>query len=913
MEYNEEMRAKLLATLKETVDSPDLTWQESFTMYGLLSLAGSPEETADIRAKLEASLASSERERWEAGWYTAAELTERSPSPRDVVALANPEPSPYGLSGEWPSLEAVSGNVSIDGSFPVLESVTGNCFVTDGTDAPVLKDEDNIIRPQQERQIDRPAVARQASIILCDGLKKAGVSTVLVDEHTAVEMVMAQDPGRRPLGPGEELRGLSEGSTIYMTELGLDANTPAHEYAHVWANTLREKDPGEWAKVREAMKATPEWEQIASSEAYAHLAGDEDRIAGEVLATRTGNMAERRMDEAVSKAAEQAAAGEETERTARRAVSIFARDAQNDATDAEMESSELSAQDQLSARIINDYSHANDIGLEKGRARGFSVRTPDGLYSPMAADLSGVNLTPDQQAMSLGIAQRMHEDWMLDRLEENSGLRMDDGELTRSHYSKESQREILEGLKERRPQHRLWKGHGVEGLVRANTVSALNGKDASFKPWEGLSEQEKKPMTEKAEKMMKMLAKDYDLSPRDMEDLKEIGETDISEEAVRDIARGLHDSWAAEKIAGGYVYGKERNDDPAKGPLTEPELVPYDKLPEAGRKAAEAEARKVVETVSEKYTIKPKNEKLFQAEGLGHELHQTPGQEKKAGKGAGKAIGTVLGQAGQAVEGLGRGDVMGAVGTVAGLAGGGAVVLAVKAVRNIKEKKDRKEALERSARDKTFLKIMPRTTWDGKKILYNADHPQMLGKTGIMVVAGMDSDGKVNLFNIENGRPIFDKWMDSIHVDPNDASRLTLKDASGYNVVNLTVKDNLEAIKKGDPAQKMLLENPVDRIWNQHYGRTRFEKDGLYGFFDEKGTDEKKRYKDAKNYELGSDGLPYAIVKNTKGEEFVIDKGGNKVDNPEKLGFTINVEKTQQQGLHGDGKVNSGKTQSMHR
>ena len=39
-----------------------------------------------------------------------------------------------------------------------------------------------------------------------------------------------------------------------------------------------------------------------------------------------------------------------------------------------------------------------------------------------------------------------------------------------------------------------------------------------------------------------------------------------------------HERWVASKVAKGYSYGSVRNDDPAKGPLRHPLIVPYEDL-----------------------------------------------------------------------------------------------------------------------------------------------------------------------------------------------------------------------------------------------------------------------------------------------------------------------------------------------
>lgn len=44
-------------------------------------------------------------------------------------------------------------------------------------------------------------------------------------------------------------------------------------------------------------------------------------------------------------------------------------------------------------------------------------------------------------------------------------------------------------------------------------------------------------------------------------------------------ARASHEGWLKGKAEQGYIFGIETNDDPTKGPLTNPLMVPYDQLP----------------------------------------------------------------------------------------------------------------------------------------------------------------------------------------------------------------------------------------------------------------------------------------------------------------------------------------------
>lgn len=65
-------------------------------------------------------------------------------------------------------------------------------------------------------------------------------------------------------------------------------------------------------------------------------------------------------------------------------------------------------------------------------------------------------------------------------------------------------------------------------------------------------------------------------------------------------ARASHEGWMKGKIAQGYVYGPVTNDDPKKGPLTNPLLVPYDELDEATKQSNIANAVAVIRIMRDK-------------------------------------------------------------------------------------------------------------------------------------------------------------------------------------------------------------------------------------------------------------------------------------------------------------------------
>ena len=59
-------------------------------------------------------------------------------------------------------------------------------------------------------------------------------------------------------------------------------------------------------------------------------------------------------------------------------------------------------------------------------------------------------------------------------------------------------------------------------------------------------------------------------------------------------ARASHEGWLAGKKAQGYVYGLTTNDNPRKGPLTNPLMVPYDELSESDKQSNIANAVAII-------------------------------------------------------------------------------------------------------------------------------------------------------------------------------------------------------------------------------------------------------------------------------------------------------------------------------
>lgn len=97
--------------------------------------------------------------------------------------------------------------------------------------------------------------------------------------------------------------GYTLNGKVYIDPRIATAETPIHEFAHLWAEALRKGNAKEWANVVSLMKGTPIWEEVKQN--YPELTNDDD-IAEEVLAHYSGRRGAERLRQAQAEAMEKA-------------------------------------------------------------------------------------------------------------------------------------------------------------------------------------------------------------------------------------------------------------------------------------------------------------------------------------------------------------------------------------------------------------------------------------------------------------------------------------------------------------------------------------------------------------------------------------------------------------------------------
>lgn len=93
-------------------------------------------------------------------------------------------------------------------------------------------------------------------------------------------------------GQKGKIYGWTDGQQIYLTEAGLNPNTPVHEYTHIWAKHIMKSDPELWKTIVSTMKKTDMWKQIEKNKNYKGIWENDDQMASEVLSRLSGATSE---------------------------------------------------------------------------------------------------------------------------------------------------------------------------------------------------------------------------------------------------------------------------------------------------------------------------------------------------------------------------------------------------------------------------------------------------------------------------------------------------------------------------------------------------------------------------------------------------------------------------------------------
>lgn len=101
--------------------------------------------------------------------------------------------------------------------------------------------------------------------------------------------------------PNGTVYGWTDGKKIYLTKVGINPNTPIHEYTHLWAKAMMQRNPKGWNSIKKLLKGTPVWNEVMSDPNYSSIHNDEDAVASEALSRISGTENAAKMEQMAQK------------------------------------------------------------------------------------------------------------------------------------------------------------------------------------------------------------------------------------------------------------------------------------------------------------------------------------------------------------------------------------------------------------------------------------------------------------------------------------------------------------------------------------------------------------------------------------------------------------------------------------
>ena len=101
--------------------------------------------------------------------------------------------------------------------------------------------------------------------------------------------------------PSGVIYGVAYNGVIYLNKDIIKADTPLHEYTHLWDNMLQTANPKMWEAGKELLKQTSVWQDVMNDPNYADIWDDENKVASEVHSRLTGEKGARMLEDEVKK------------------------------------------------------------------------------------------------------------------------------------------------------------------------------------------------------------------------------------------------------------------------------------------------------------------------------------------------------------------------------------------------------------------------------------------------------------------------------------------------------------------------------------------------------------------------------------------------------------------------------------
>lgn len=176
-------------------------------------------------------------------------------------------------------------------------SINDNCFVYAPKEAA---------RQQTTATLTNDTEAKQkATEAVLAALSKAGIEVVRATDEE-VKALLSNSHATTLRTPQGTIYGWSLNGKIYLTEAGINPDTPIHEYTHLWADAMMKQNKQGWDSIKSLLKDTPVWKEVIADPNYSNIKDNEDAVASEVLSRISGKKNAAKMEEEAQRAIDEA-------------------------------------------------------------------------------------------------------------------------------------------------------------------------------------------------------------------------------------------------------------------------------------------------------------------------------------------------------------------------------------------------------------------------------------------------------------------------------------------------------------------------------------------------------------------------------------------------------------------------------
>lgn len=176
-------------------------------------------------------------------------------------------------------------------------NINDNCFVYTPKEAA---------RQQTTATLTNDTEAKQkATEAVLAALSKAGIEVVRATDEE-VKALLSNSHATTLRTPQGTIYGWSVNGKIYLTEAGINPDTPIHEYTHLWAEAMMIKNKKGWDSIKALLKDTPVWKEVIADPNYSNIKDNEDAVASEVLSRISGKKNAAKMEEEAQRAIDEA-------------------------------------------------------------------------------------------------------------------------------------------------------------------------------------------------------------------------------------------------------------------------------------------------------------------------------------------------------------------------------------------------------------------------------------------------------------------------------------------------------------------------------------------------------------------------------------------------------------------------------